>query len=66
MLRIAKGRQHEETLALLAEAGIRLDTQKRTLLVPARDFQAEILFLRDDDSQVRICAVRQGRNGYRR
>ena len=52
MLRIAvqaKGRQHEETLALLAEAGIRLDTQKRTLLVPARDFQAEILFLRDDD-----------------
>ena len=52
MLRIAiqaKGRQHEETLALLAEAGIRLDTLKRTLLVPARDFPVEILFLRDDD-----------------
>ena len=52
MLRIAvqaKGRQHEETLALLSEAGIRLDSNKRTLLIPAKGFPAEILFLRDDD-----------------
>ena len=45
----AKGRQHEETLALLAEAGIRLNSEKRTLLVSAKDFPVEILFLRDDD-----------------
>ena len=52
MLRIAlqaKGRQHEEAVALLSEAGIRLDLGKRTLLMPARGFPAEILFLRDDD-----------------
>jgi len=45
----AKGRQHEETLALLSEAGIRLESNKRTLLISARGFPAEILFLRDDD-----------------
>ena len=52
MLRIAvqaKGRLYEETMALLAEAGIRLDSGKRTLLVPAKGFPVEILFLRDDD-----------------
>ncbi|MDR1155223.1 MAG: ATP phosphoribosyltransferase [Bacteroidales bacterium] len=52
MLRIAvqsKGRLYEETVALLAESGIRLDSGKRTLLVPARGFPVEILFLRDDD-----------------
>ena len=36
-------------MALLAEAGIRLDSVKRTLLVPAKGFPVEILFLRDDD-----------------
>ena len=52
MLRIAvqsKGRLYEETMALLAEAGIRIDSGERTLLVPAKSFPVEILFLRDDD-----------------
>lgn len=52
MLRIAvqaKGRLHEETMALLTEAGIKLSAAKRTLLIPARNFPIEVLFLRDDD-----------------
>ncbi|MFV0539097.1 MAG: ATP phosphoribosyltransferase [Dysgonomonas sp.] len=52
VLRIAvqsKGRLFEETMALLQEAGIRLNNIKRTLLIPAKDFPVEILFLRDDD-----------------
>jgi ATP phosphoribosyltransferase len=52
MLRIAvqaKGRLHEETMALLEEAGIKLNNAKRTLLVPAKSFPVEVLFLRDDD-----------------
>lgn len=52
MLRIAvqtKGRLYEDTMELLAEAGIKLSNAKRTLLVPARNFPVEILFLRDDD-----------------
>jgi len=52
MLRIAvqsKGRLHEETMALLNEAGIKLSKAKRTLLLSAIDFPVEILFLRDDD-----------------
>ena len=52
MLRIAvqaKGRLYEETMSLLTEAGIRLDSGKRTLLVSAKGFPVEVLFLRDDD-----------------
>ena len=52
MLRIAiqsKGRLYEESMALLEEAGIRIPGGKRTLLVPARNFPVEVLFLRDDD-----------------
>jgi len=52
MLRIAiqaKGRLNEESMNLLQEAGIKLSSVKRTLLIPANDFQAELLFLRDDD-----------------
>lgn len=52
MLRIAvqsKGRLYEDSMALLAEAGIKLSSGKRTLLVPSRNFPVEILFLRDDD-----------------
>ena len=45
----AKGRLHEETLSLLSEAGVRLDSGKRALLVSAKGFPAEALFLRDDD-----------------
>lgn len=51
-LRIAvqsKGRLFEETMELLTEAGIKLNNKKRTLLIPAKDFPVEILFLRDDD-----------------
>lgn len=52
MLRIAiqsKGRLFEETMELLQEAGIKLNNKKRTLLVPVKGFDVEILFLRDDD-----------------
>lgn len=52
MLRIAiqgKGRLNEETVNLLQEAGVKLPSVKRTLLVPAKTFPAELLFLRDDD-----------------
>ena len=52
MLRIAvqsKGRLYEDTMGLLTEAGIKLSSANRTLLIPARNFPVEILFLRDDD-----------------
>lgn len=52
MLRIAvqsKGRLYEDTMGLLTEAGIKLSSAKRTLLISARNFPVEILFLRDDD-----------------
>lgn len=52
MLRIAvqsKGRLYEETMKLLEEAGIKLDKAKRVLLLSAKDFPVEVLFLRDDD-----------------
>ena len=52
MLRIAvqaKGRLYEETMALLTETGIRIESGERSLLVPAKGFPVEILFLRDDD-----------------
>lgn len=52
MLRIAvqsKGRLYDETMAVLAEAGIKLRSAKRMLLVQAKDFPVEVLFLRDDD-----------------
>lgn len=51
-LRIAvqsKGRLFEETMELLQEAGIKLNNKKRALLVPAKGFPIEVLFLRDDD-----------------
>lgn len=52
MLRIAvqsKGRLYDETLVLLEEAGIRLNRGKRILLLSAKGFPVEVLFLRDDD-----------------
>lgn len=52
MLRIAvqsKGRLNEDTMLLLQEAGIKLTSEKRTLLVQSKNFPMEILFLRDDD-----------------
>jgi len=52
MLRIAvqaKGRLNEDTMMLLSESGIKLESGKRLLLLPARNFPLEVLFLRDDD-----------------
>ncbi|MHB9055471.1 MAG: ATP phosphoribosyltransferase [Paludibacteraceae bacterium] len=52
MLRIAiqtKGRLNEDTMSLLAETGLKFDSAKRLLLLPAKNFPVEILFLRDDD-----------------
>ena len=52
MIRIAvqsKGRLYEETMSLLAEAGIKVGSSKRTLLVQASNFPIEVLYLRDDD-----------------
>ena len=52
MLRIAvqsKGRLHEQTMELLAEADIRISSSKRTLLMNAENFPLEVLYLRDDD-----------------
>ncbi|MDY3068767.1 MAG: ATP phosphoribosyltransferase [Parabacteroides sp.] len=52
MLRIAvqsKGRLYDETMMLLEEAGIKLNRGKRILLLSAKDFPVEVLFLRDDD-----------------
>lgn len=52
MLRIAiqaKGRLNEESIELLAEAGIRVEEGKRKLLTRSEDFDIEVLYLRDDD-----------------
>ena len=52
MLRIAvqsKGRLYEDTMALLAEADIKVRKSERSLLVRVNDFPIEILYLRDDD-----------------
>ncbi len=52
MLRIAvqsKGRLYEDTMALLSEAGIKVSSSKRTLLVQSSNFPIEVLYLRDDD-----------------
>lgn len=52
MIRIAvqsKGRLFEDTMTLLAEAGIKIPQSKRTLLVESINYPVEILYLRDDD-----------------
>ena len=52
MLRIAvqsKGRLFEDTMQLLSEADIKVSASKRTLLVEAKNFPLEVLYLRDDD-----------------
>lgn len=52
LLRIAvqaKGRLFEETMTMLAESSVKIESSKRTLLVPAKNFPVEILYLRDDD-----------------
>lgn len=52
MLRIAiqaKGRLNEDTMALLADAGINVSASKRKLIAQAGGFPLEVLYLRDDD-----------------
>jgi len=52
MLRIAvqsKGRLFEDTMNLLAEADIKVNASKRTLLAKSSNFPLEVLYLRDDD-----------------
>ncbi len=52
MIRIAiqsKGRLNEDSMNLLAEAGIKVSSSKRTLLVQSPNFPIEVLYLRDDD-----------------
>ena len=52
MLRIAiqaKGRLNEESVELLAEAGVSIEESKRKLLTRCDDFPLEVLYLRDDD-----------------
>lgn len=52
MLRIAvqsKGRLFDDTMNLLAEADIKINAGKRTLLVQSPNFPLEVLYLRDDD-----------------
>ncbi len=45
----AKGRLNEDSIELLAEAGISVEEGKRKLLAKCGEFPLEILFLRDDD-----------------
>ncbi len=45
----AKGRLNEESLALLSEAGIRIEASKRKLVTRSETFPIEVLYLRDDD-----------------
>lgn len=45
----AKGRLNEESVEMLAEAGITVEQSKRKLLSRSEDFPLEILYLRDDD-----------------
>lgn len=52
MLRIAvqsKGRLFEDTMNLLAEADIKVNASKRTLLAKSSNYPLEVLYLRDDD-----------------
>lgn len=52
MIRIAiqaKGRLNEDSIELLAEAGISIEESRRKLLTRSDDFPIEVLYLRDDD-----------------
>jgi len=52
MLRIAlqsKGRLHDDSLQLLADADLRVNVSKRTLVAKVKNMDVEFLFLRDDD-----------------
>ena len=67
MLRIAvqsKGRLYDETMLLLEEAGIKLNRGKRILLLSAKGFPVEVLFLRDDDIPQSVVNGVSGENEY--
>ncbi len=52
MIRIAiqsKGRLHDDTMQLLAEADVKLGTSKRALISESSTFPLQALYLRDDD-----------------
>lgn len=52
MIRIAiqtKGRLNEDSLALLTDAGLKIDENKRKFLSIASNYPIEVLYLRDDD-----------------
>lgn len=52
MIRIAiqaKGRLNEDSMELLAEAGMKISDSRRKLLAQAEGFPLEVLYLRDDD-----------------
>ncbi len=52
MIRIAiqsKGRLHDDTMSLLAEADVKLSVSKRTLISDSTTFPLQALYLRDDD-----------------
>ena len=52
MIRIAiqsKGRLNEESMALLAEADVKLSVSKRSLLSDSTTFPLQALYMRDDD-----------------
>lgn len=62
----AKGRLNEQSMDLLKEAGITVNAEKRKFLMPAADFPAEVIFLRDDDipQTVALGAADVGIVGY--
>lgn len=45
----AKGRLNEDSMELLREVGIRIESSKRKLLTTSSNFDLEVLYLRDDD-----------------
>ena len=45
----AKGRLNEDSMALLADAGIHVAHSKRKLVAEASGFPIQVLYLRDDD-----------------
>ena len=52
MIRIAiqsKGRLHDDSMALLAEADVKLSESKRTLISDSTSFPLQALYMRDDD-----------------
>lgn len=59
MLKIAiqaKGRLNEQSIALLKDAGIKVDDSKRKLISKAKGFDLQVLYLRDDDIPQAVAA----------